>query len=66
MVEGEAEGERFWYLVAAVKTSPRRIKLTPFLYDPLIPRFLEQQLERYLDIKDRPMQGEYEPGQLGP
>lgn len=49
--------DRAWRLAARVK-GRKQLALTPAFDDPSMPRFLEEQLERYLGIKDRPVEGE--------
>lgn len=49
--------DRAWRLAARLK-GKKQLSLTPACDDPSMPRFLEQQLERYLGIKDRPVEGE--------
>lgn len=49
--------DREWWLAAMLK-GKKQLALTPPFEDPSMPRFLEQRLERYLGIKDRPVEGE--------
>jgi hypothetical protein len=59
LTDSHGNAHTFWFLAALRKGSDKPLLLTPACDDPSMPRFLEQQLERYLGIKDRPVAGEW-------